>query len=55
MLVNILIKNMSAVFFDQVSIPKPKYNLAINNMSYGAMTGQMLEKIEKVLIQENPD
>jgi UDP-GlcNAc3NAcA epimerase len=48
-------KNMSAVFFDQMSIPKPKYNLAINNMGHGAMTGQMLEKIEKVLIQENPD
>jgi len=48
-------KNMSAVFFDQMSIPKPKYNLAINNIGHGAMTGQMLEKIEKVLIQENPD
>lgn len=48
-------KNMSDVFFEQMSIPKPKYNLAINNMGHGAMTGQMLEKIEKVLIQENPD
>ena len=48
-------KNMSDVFFEQMSIPKPKYNLAVNNMGHGAMTGQMLEKIEKVLIQENPD
>jgi UDP-GlcNAc3NAcA epimerase len=48
-------KNMSDVFFEQMSIPKPKYNLAINNMGHGAMTGQMLEKIEKVLIQETPD
>jgi len=48
-------KNMSDVFFGQMSIPKPKYNLAVNNMGHGAMTGQMLEKIEKVLVQENPD
>ena len=48
-------ENMSDVFFEQMSIPKPKYNLAINNMGHGAMTGQMLEKIEKVLIQEKPD
>jgi UDP-GlcNAc3NAcA epimerase len=46
---------MSDVFFEQMSIPKPKYNLAVNNMGHGAMTGQMLEKIEKVLIQETPD
>jgi len=48
-------ENMSDVFFEQMSIPKPKYNLAVNNMGHGAMTGQMLEKIEKVLVQENPD
>ena len=48
-------KNMSDVFFEQMSIPKPKYNLAVNNMGHGAMTGQMLEKVEKVLIQEKPD
>jgi UDP-GlcNAc3NAcA epimerase len=48
-------ENMSDVFFEQMSIPKPKYNLAINGLGHGAMTGQMLEKIEKVLIQETPD
>ena len=48
-------ENMSDVFFGQMSIPKPKYNLAINGLGHGAMTGQMLEKIEKVLIQETPD
>tara|TARA_Y100000385_G_scaffold87431_1_gene90028 strand:- start:388 stop:1461 length:1074 start_codon:yes stop_codon:yes gene_type:complete len=48
-------ENMSDVFFGQMSIPKPKYNLAINGLGHGAMTGQMLEKIEKVLVQENPD
>lgn len=48
-------KNMSDVFFEQMSIPKPQYNLNINGLGHGAMTGQMLEKIEKVLITETPD
>ena len=47
--------NMSAIFFDEMMIPKPKYNLEINNMSHGAMTGLMLSEIEKVLIEEVPD
>lgn len=47
--------NMSDVFFEEMDIPKPDYNLNINGMGHGAMTGQMLEEIEKVLISENPD
>ncbi|MEN8187393.1 MAG: UDP-N-acetylglucosamine 2-epimerase (non-hydrolyzing) [Bacteroidota bacterium] len=47
--------NMSEVFFAEMEIPKPKYNLNINGLGHGAMTGQMLEKIEKVLQDENPD
>ena len=47
--------NMSAVFFEEMEIPKPKYNLNINGLSHGAMTGQMLEKIEAVLKDEKPD
>lgn len=47
--------NMSAIFFNEMEIPKPKYNLAINGMSHGAMTGQMLLKIEEVLMEEKPD
>lgn len=47
--------NMSAVFFQEMDIPKPAYNLNINSLSHGAMTGQMLEKIEAILIQESPD
>ncbi len=46
--------NMSAIFFTEMEIPKPKYNLNINGLGHGAMTGQMLEKIEKVLIGESP-
>jgi len=47
--------NMSAVFFEEMEIPKPKYNLDINGLSHGAMTGQMLEKIEAILKEEKPD
>ena len=48
-------KNMSAVFFEEMQIPKPKYNLNINSLNHGAMTGRMLEKIEGVLVIEKPD
>ncbi|MCK5907773.1 MAG: UDP-N-acetyl glucosamine 2-epimerase, partial [Flavobacteriales bacterium] len=48
-------KNMSDLFFDEMDIPKPKYNLNINGLSHGAMTGQMLERIEEVLVVEKPD
>lgn len=48
-------KNMSDVFFEEMKIPKPKYNLAVNNMSHGAMTGKMLLEIERVLLDEKPD
>ena len=47
--------NMSDVFFKELNIPKPDYNLGINSASHGVMTGRMLEKIEEVLIKEKPD
>lgn len=47
--------NMSDVFFEEMSIPHPQYNLNINGLGHGAMTGQMLEKIEEVLLKEKPD
>lgn len=47
--------NMSDVFFRAMNIPQPDYNLGVNSLSHGAMTGQMLEKIEKVLLDERPD
>jgi len=48
-------RNMSDVFFEEMSIPRPDYFLDINGLSHGAMTGQMLEKIEGVLQKEKPD
>ncbi|AWX44538.1 UDP-2,3-diacetamido-2,3-dideoxyglucuronic acid 2-epimerase [Flagellimonas maritima] len=47
--------NMSAIFFKEMEIPEPKYNLEINSLSHGAMTGRMLEEIEKILLLERPD
>lgn len=47
--------NMSDIFFEEMCIPKPDYNLNVNGLGHGAMTGQMLEKIETVLLQEKPD
>jgi UDP-GlcNAc3NAcA epimerase len=38
-----------------MKIPKPEYNLAINSLSHGAMTGRMMEEIEKVILEEKPD
>lgn len=47
--------NMSDIFFDEMEIPKPKYNLDINSVGHGAMTGRMLEGIEEILLKEKPD
>ena len=47
--------NMSEIFFEQMHIPKPDYNLEINSLSHGAMTGRMIEKIEEILLEEKPD
>lgn len=48
-------KNMSSIFFKEMEIPKPRYHLEINCLTHGAMTGRMIEKIEKVLMNEKPD
>ena len=48
-------ENMSSIFFNQMGIPEPHYNLDINSLTHGAMTGKMLEKIEKILLEQKPD
>ena len=47
--------SMSDIFFEQMHIPKPDYFLGIGGKSHGAMTGQMIEKIEEILIAEKPE
>ncbi|WEJ63149.1 non-hydrolyzing UDP-N-acetylglucosamine 2-epimerase [Thiomicrorhabdus lithotrophica] len=48
-------ENMSDVFFEEMQIPKPDYFLGIGGKTHGAMTGQMIEKIEEILVQEKPN
>ncbi|MBD1933405.1 MULTISPECIES: non-hydrolyzing UDP-N-acetylglucosamine 2-epimerase [Cyanophyceae] len=47
--------NLSDVFFEEMQIPNPDYHLGIGGISQGAMTGRILEKIEEVIIKEQPD
>lgn len=47
--------NMSDVFFEEMEIPRPAYQLDIHGVSHGAMTGRMLEGIEQILLKEKPE
>ncbi|MBW1293909.1 UDP-N-acetylglucosamine 2-epimerase (non-hydrolyzing) [Aquimarina litoralis] len=46
--------NMSAIFFEEMDIPKPHYNLGIGGGNHGEQTGEMLIGIEKVILDEKP-
>jgi len=48
-------QNMSEIFFQQLQIPEPDYNLGVHSLTHGAMTGRMLERIEHLILQEKPD
>ncbi len=48
-------RNMSDVFFEELSIPKPAYHLGVGSGSHGHQTGEMLMKIEDVILDEKPD
>ena len=47
--------NMSKIFFDDLEIPKPDYNLGIGGSSHANMTGEQLVAIEKILLEEKPN
>lgn len=47
--------NMSQLFFEEMQLPHPHYNLNIHGLPHGALTGRMMEAIEKVLLDERPD
>lgn len=47
--------NMSDIFFEEMKIPRPNFFLGIGGNSHGAMTGQMIERIEEVALNEKPD
>lgn len=48
-------ENMDAIFFKELDLPKPKYNLEIGSGSHGEMTGRMMIKMEEALMKEKPD
>ena len=46
---------MDKIFFDDMGIPAPKYHLGVGSGSHGRQTGEMLRKIEDILLREMPD
>jgi len=48
-------ENMNDLFFKELEIPKPDYNLGIGSGNHGEQTGRMLIEIEKIILKENPD
>jgi len=46
---------MNKIFFDELRIPEPDYHLGVGSGSHGEQTGEMIKRIEKVLMKEKPD
>lgn len=46
---------MNKIFFDEMGIPEPDHHLGVGSGSQGEQTGEMLKRIEDVLMDENPD
>ena len=47
--------NMSDIFFEELGIPKPDYNLSIGSSNHGNQTGSMLIALEEIYLKEKPD
>lgn len=48
-------ENMSQVFFDELDIPQPNYNLNVGSGSHGKQTAAMIDGIEEILLKEKPN
>lgn len=48
-------ENMSQVFFDELGIPKPDYNLGVGSGPHGVQTARMIQGVEEILTKERPD
>jgi UDP-N-acetylglucosamine 2-epimerase (non-hydrolysing) len=46
---------MNKIFFDELNLPEPDYHLGVGSGSHGYQTGEMLKRIEEVLLNEKPD
>lgn len=47
--------NMSEVFFEELQIPKPDYNLNVGSGMHGIQTAEMIKGIEEIIVKEKPD
>lgn len=48
-------QNMSQIFFEELGIPNPDYNINVGSGRHGKQTAKMLEGIEQILFEERPD
>jgi len=48
-------RNMSELFFEEMRIPRPKYNLGVGSASHAVQTAKMLPQLESVVLEEQPD
>ena len=48
-------EHMSGLFFDELNLPKPAFNLEVGSASHAAQTAQIMERFEPVLLAEQPD
>ena len=47
--------NMDMLFFEELGLPEPRFNLKVGSGTHGEETGKMIMGIEKILVQEKPD
>ncbi len=48
-------ENLSKIFFEELNIPKPEYNLGIGSGTHGYQTAEMIRGIEEIAYEEEPD
>ena len=46
---------MNKVFFDELRIPEPDYHLGVGSGTHGEQTGELLKRIEEVLLEQKPE
>jgi UDP-GlcNAc3NAcA epimerase len=48
-------KGLSEIFFEELGVPEPKYHLEVGSESHGLQTARMLQRLEPILVAEQPD